>query len=193
MRSAIPPVIDNGVQGRRKNTIGEPPAERLGVQFVDGDSWHSAHKKERTGSSRALSDEQRRPWLRQVGECLALGAGSSVVVARSALRRNYRDLLREHAPMMLTVFAKGEVAPIHDRIMSINHEYIPPSLSRSQLDDLEERQDDGLDVAVDIATTPEQIVERIMTIIPEGSIVYENQQGRDLSRAAALVVRPDRD
>jgi gluconokinase len=163
------------------------------MQSVDGDRLHSAHNKEWTASSRALSDEQRLPWLPQVGECLALGAGSSVVVACSAVRRSYRDLLREHAPTMLMVFAKGDVAPIHDRITSIHHEYIPPSLLRSQLNDLEERQDDELDVTVDIAKTPEQIVERIMTIIPEGSIVYENQQTRDLSRAAALVVRPDRD
>jgi len=93
-------------------------------------------------------------------------------VACSALKRSYRDLLREHAPTMLTIFARGDIGLIHERITARRHEYMPTSLLPSQLEDLEERRDDEPGLTVDIAETPNQIVERIMTMISEGSAVH---------------------
>jgi gluconokinase len=161
----IPPIIIMGIQGSGKTTIGELLAQRLGVPFVDGDTLHSRKNKEWMASGRALSDAQRMPWLHAVGESLAGATGSGVVVACSALKRSYRDLLREHAPTMLTVFARGDVGLIHSRIAARRHEYMPPSLLPTQLEDLEEREDDEPGLTVDIARTPEQIVESIMTMI----------------------------
>ena len=161
----IPPIIIMGIQGSGKTTIGELLAQRLGVPFVDGDTLHSSKNKAWMASGRALSDEQRLPWLHAVGESLALAGGSGVVVACSALKRRYRDLLREHAPTMLTVFARGDIDLIHARITARRHEYMPPSLLPTQLEVLEEREDDEPGLTVDIAQTPEQIVERIMTMI----------------------------
>ena len=162
-----------GVQGSGKTTIGDLLAERLGVPIVDGDSLHSAENKAWMASGRALSDSQRLPWLHEVGERLALGAGSGVVVACSALKRSYRDLLREHAPTMLTVFARGDMDLIHARITARRHEYMPPSLLRTQFDDLEERRMDEPGVTVDITKTPEQLVEAIIAVIAEGNVIQE--------------------
>jgi gluconokinase len=158
-----------GVQGSGKSTIADLLARRLGVPLVDGDNLHSAENKEWMASGRALSDAQRLPWLHQVGERLALGAGSGVVVACSALKHSYRDLLREHAPTMLTVFARGDIDLILARITARRHEYMPPSLLRTQFDDLEERQADEPGVTVDIAKTPEQLVDQIIAVIAEGT------------------------
>jgi gluconokinase len=75
---------------------------------------------------------------------------------------------------MLTVFARGDIDLIHARITRRRHEYMPASLLRTQFDDLEERQDDEPGLTVDIAKTPEQIVERIMTVITQGSALDGN-------------------
>jgi gluconokinase len=169
----IPPIIIMGAQGSGKSTIGELLARRLDLPFIDGDTLHSADNKKWMASGQALSDAQRLPWLHEVGERLALGAGTGVVVACSALKRSYRDLLREHVPTMLTVFARGDVDLIHARITARRHEYMPPSLLPTQLEALEERQDDEPGLTVDIARTPEQIVDRIMTVIPEGNAIQQ--------------------
>ena len=154
-----------GVQGSGKSTIGDLLARRLGVPLVDGDSLHSAENKTWMASGRALSDAQRLPWLHEVGERLAVGAESGVVVACSALKRSYRDLLRGHAPSMLTVFARGDIDLIHARITARRHEYMPPSLLRTQFDDLQERQADEPGVTVDISDTPGQLVDQIIAVI----------------------------
>ena len=171
---SIPPIIVMGVQGSGKSTIGDLLAQRLNVPFIDGDSLHSAENKEWMSSGYALSDEQRVPWLHEVGERLASGAESGVVLACSALKRSYRDLLREHAPRMLTVFARGDIDLIHARITARRHEYMPPSLLQTQFDDLEQLQDDEPGLTVEITKTPEQIVEQIVALITEGSVAREN-------------------
>jgi gluconokinase len=168
----IPPIVIMGVQGSGKSTIGDLLAKRLGVPLIDGDSLHSVANKEWMASGHALTDGQRLPWLHQVGERLALGAGSGIVVACSALKRSYRDLLREHAPTMVTVFARGDFDLIYARITARRHEYMPPSLLRTQFEDLEELQADEAGVSVDITRTPKQIVDTVIAVIHQKGAVH---------------------
>lgn len=170
----IPPIVVMGVQGSGKSTIGALLAGRLGVPFIDGDNLHSEQNKEWMASGRALSDAQRLPWLRSVGESLAHGATSGVVVACSALKRSYRDLLREYAPAMFTVFAQGDMAVIRARIEARDHEFMPHSLLKTQFDDLEERQDDEVGLTVDISWSPEKVVEAIIADVHLRSFSHED-------------------
>src|SRR5450631_4431644 len=168
---SIPPIVVMGVQGSGTSTIGELLAERLGVPLIDGDSIHSVENKQWMATGHARSDAQRLPWLHEVGERLALGSESGIVVACSALKRSYRDLLREHVPTMITVFARGDFDLIYERITSRRHEYMPPSLLRTQFEDLEELQADEPGVTVDISKSPQEIVETVIaTISQRGSV-----------------------
>ncbi len=171
---SIPPIIIMGVQGSGKSTIADLLAQRLGVPHIDGDSLHSAANKKWMASGHALSDAQRLPWLHEVSERLALGSTSGIVVACSALKRSYRDLLRQPAPTMFTVFARGDFDLIYARITSRRHEYMPPSLLQTQFDDLEELQPDEHGATVDIARTPQQIVDTVIAVISRQGAVNAN-------------------
>jgi gluconokinase len=160
-----PPIIIMGVQGSGKSTIGALLAERLRVPFVDGDDLHSEYNKQLMAAGHALTDTERMPWLRSVGERLAAGGG--VVMACSALKRSYRDLLRSFAPQMVTVYAHGDMTLIHGRIKARHHEYMPASLLQSQFDALEEREADEAGIDVDVAQTPETIVDDILAFLTE--------------------------
>jgi len=161
----LPPMIVMGVQGSGKTTIGTALAERLDVPFVDGDSLHSAENIRLMASGHALTDEERLPWLRAVGERLAAGSDGGVVLACSALKRSYRDLLRQHAPEMITIYAEGDIQLIRTRISGRHHEYMPTSLLQSQFDTLEERDADEPGITVDVAETPPQIVDHIVEFL----------------------------
>lgn len=171
---SVPPIVVMGVQGSGKSTIGALLAARLGVPFIDGDNLHSTQNKEWMASGRALSDAQRLPWLRAVGESLANGAGPGVVVACSALKRSYRDLLRQHAPAMFTVFARGDIDLIRERIEARDHEFMPLSLLKTQFEDLEELQDDEVGRTVDISWSPEKIVDAITADAHLRSLSHED-------------------
>lgn len=171
---AIPPIIVMGVQGSGKSTLGTLLARRLDVPFVDGDSLHSAENKRLMAAGSALTDEQREPWLREVGRRLAERAGEGIVMACSALKRSYRDLLRQEAPGLVAVFADGDFTLIRNRIMARHHEYMPPSLLQSQFDALEPRGDDEVGITVDVENTPDAIVEAIMSFLAGSRADHED-------------------
>ena len=174
---SIPPIIIMGVQGSGKSTIGAQLAKRLGVSFIDGDSLHPVANREWMASGRPLSDAQRLPWLQKVGERLASKSGAGIVVACSALKRSYRDVLRQQAPSLLTVFARGELGLVYARITARQHQYMPTSLLQTQFDDLEARADDEAGLTVDITATPEQIVDQVIALIARDASAEAERQG----------------
>ncbi|MEO7006927.1 MAG: gluconokinase [Terrimesophilobacter sp.] len=165
----LPPMIVMGVQGSGKSTIGTALATRLDVPFIDGDSLHSAENIRLMASGHALTDGERLPWLQAIGAQLAAAGDHGIVMACSALKRSYRDLLREHAPDMVTVYAKGDMDLIGVRIAARHHDYMPTSLLQSQFDTLEERDEDEPGITVDVAQTPLQIVDHILEFLAAGT------------------------
>jgi len=147
-----------GVQGSGKSTIGQLLADRLDRLFIDGDDLHSPENIAIMAAGGALTDVERIPWLREIGRLLTEASGPGVVVACSALKRSYRDLLRESAPELFVVDPEGPIELVAARISARQHQYMPPALLESQYDTLEPLGADELGMIVDIHQSVASIV-----------------------------------
>ena len=158
-------IVVMGVQGIGKSTIGTLLAERLGVPFIDGDRLHPQRNIALMSAGTPLTDDDREPWLHAVGAALAAHAASGVVVACSALRRAYRDIISAHAPGVLFIEPWAPIELVRARVAARDHEYMPAELLQSQYDTLEPLGDDEHGLRVAVTATPEQVVAQIMTSI----------------------------
>ncbi|MCL2795782.1 MAG: gluconokinase [Microbacteriaceae bacterium] len=157
--TALKPIVLMGVSGSGKTTVGDRLAEVSGRVFIDADDLHPAANKQKMAAGVPLTDEDRWPWLRIVGERLAVGDG--VIVACSALKRAYRDLLREYAPNAYFALLSGSREVLEARVSGRHHEYMPASLLDSQLALLEPLGADEDGGVFDIAASADEIVEEI--------------------------------
>jgi gluconokinase len=153
-----------GVSGCGKSTVGALLGERLGVPFFDGDDFHPVANKAKMAGGVPLNDDDRGPWLAEIGAGLAgpAGGAKSCIIACSALKRSYRDLLRNFAPDVVFVHLAGDAATISDRLSTREHEYMPGSLLASQLATLEPLASDEVHITVDIHADPSSLVDRIV-------------------------------
>jgi len=132
-------VILAGVSGSGKTTVGRLLADRLGWPFADGDSFHPAANVAKMAAGIPLTDDDRWPWLAAIGAWMdaRIAAGGSGVVACSALKRRYRDVLRQGRPEVRLVFL--DVGRDEDlaRLRARSGHFFPAALMDSQFADLE--------------------------------------------------------
>jgi gluconokinase len=154
------PIVVMGVQGCGKSTIGRALADARGLRFLDGDDLHSVAARTKMSSGHPLTDEDRLPWLTRIAETIAdaVAQGEPVVVACSALKRSYRDLLRAFVPTLVFAELYGSRELIANRLTHRNHEYMPPTLLDSQFATLEPLAADEAGLRVDLIHTPDELV-----------------------------------
>ncbi|MDQ1831804.1 gluconokinase [Massilia scottii] len=152
-----------GVSGCGKSTVGQALAHELGVPFVEGDQFHPAANVAKMSAGIALDDSDRAGWLGALQEQIrdACDRGAGLVVSCSALKRRYRDLLREGDPALRFAHLDGPRDLIAGRMRARAGHYMPPSLLESQLRDLEPLQADEAGVVLDIGVAPAQQVAHI--------------------------------
>jgi carbohydrate kinase (thermoresistant glucokinase family) len=149
-----------GVSGSGKSTVGAALARALSVPFVDADALHPEANRLKMAAGVPLDDADRAPWLDAVAVQLS---GGSVVVACSALKRAYRDRLRESAPELALVFLDGTAAQLGPRLAGRAHEYMPVTLLASQLATLEPPADDEHPIRLDVSRPVDELVANAVT------------------------------
>lgn len=158
-----------GVSGSGKTTIAAGVAERLGWTLLEGDSFHPPANVAKMAAGHPLTDEDRWPWLHAIAAAIdeKRAAGASAVVACSALKHAYRDILVGDRPDVLLVYLQGSRALIGQRIAARKGHYMPASLLDSQFATLEEPAPDEHALIVSVDAAPDAIVEEVLRQVKE--------------------------
>jgi gluconokinase len=153
-----------GVSGCGKSEIGRRLSAALGTAYAEGDDDHPPANVAKMAAGTALTDVDRRDWLLLLQSRIAAASaqGAGLVLSCSSLKRRYRDLLRAGDPGLVFVHLHGERALIAQRMHERPGHFMPPALLESQLRDLEPLQADEAGMVLDIADTPEQLIEQVM-------------------------------
>ena len=154
-----------GVSGSGKTVIGTQLARALGVEFVEGDTYHPAENIEKMSAGIPLTDQDREGWLRAIGARIrrANETGKGVVVSCSALKRSYRDVLRETGGAVQFIFLRGERALIAERVRGRKDHFMPAALLDSQFAALEQPSPAEDVWTVDVDATPQGIVSSLLS------------------------------
>ncbi|WP_311215454.1 gluconokinase, GntK/IdnK-type [Arthrobacter sp. WCS2018Hpa-5a] len=150
-------IVVMGVAGCGKSTVGAALAERLGAGFLDGDSLHPQANIDKMAAGTPLNDDDRAPWLAEIGRRFP-ASNSALVIACSALKRSYRDIIRSADPSVVFVHLHGTRELLNARMTARPGHFMPASLLDSQLATLQPLEDDEAGIVVDIASPVEDIV-----------------------------------
>jgi gluconokinase len=156
-------VVVMGVSGSGKTTIAERLAEAEHWPLLEGDQFHPPANIAKMAAGTPLTDDDRWPWLRAIAAAIDAyrARGESAVVACSALRRAYRDILIGDRNDVRLVYLKGSQALIAERMKARQGHFMPAALLDSQFQTLEEPGPDEHPITVEIGGTPEDIARRI--------------------------------
>jgi gluconokinase len=164
--SATPLLVVMGVTGSGKSTVGAALALRLRVPFADADDFHGEANVAKMSAGIPLDDADRLPWLRSVGSWLAEHAATGGVMSCSALKRGYRDILRDPAPTVIFVHLDGDAEVIRRRVANRPGHFMPVSLVNSQLDTLEPLEPDERGIVLDFGRPVDELVETYLAAAP---------------------------
>ena len=157
-------LIVMGVSGSGKSTIGERLAERLAWSYEDGDRFHPASNVAKMSAGQSLTDNDRWPWLMAIADeidriCVT---GRHAVIACSALKRTYRDVLVHGRNDVRIVFLDGTQALIASRLAQRKGHFMPAGLLESQFETLEPPGATENPVTVSIDASVDAVVDDII-------------------------------
>jgi gluconokinase len=148
-----------GVSGAGKTTVGKLLSRLLGWEFADADDYHSAENIQKMTNGIPLTDAERGPWLETLRGLILgwIGVGKNAVLACSALKREYREILHT-GPEVKFVYLKGSPQLLQQRLRARVGHFMTEKMLESQLATLEEPDDA---VVIDVDRSPEEIVAQI--------------------------------
>jgi gluconokinase len=163
-------LIVMGVSGSGKTTVAEALAKRIGWTFEDGDAFHPKSNVEKMRSGKPLTDNDRWPWLRAIAAEIdrVTAAGGHVVIACSALKQAYREILVGRRTGVRLVYLKGSRDLILHRLQTRRGHFMPPQLLDSQYATLEEPGADERPVTVNIDAPLAAVVDDVVRQLSRG-------------------------
>ncbi|WP_409310655.1 gluconokinase [Pectobacterium sp. B1J-3] len=167
-------IVIMGVSGCGKSSVGAAIARELGAKFIDGDDLHPRANIQKMASGTPLDDNDRAPWLERLNDAAySLRHKNEVgLIVCSALKRRYRDRLREDNPGMIFLYMKGSFEVILERLKARAGHFMPTDLLTSQFEALEEPAADETDIlAIDINGEFEQVVNRGVETLRAAGVV----------------------
>lgn len=156
-----------GVAGSGKTTLARLLQERLGRPYAEADDFHPQANVDKMRAGIPLTDADRAPWLAALRDWLTAQAraGRSTVVTCSALRRAYRDVLREAEGRVRFVHLVAEPDVIGQRLAARTDHFMPPSLLPSQLAALEPLAEDEDGIVVPVDAPPDEVAARVLAAL----------------------------
>ncbi|MCW2585372.1 MAG: gluconokinase [Frankiales bacterium] len=153
-----------GVSGSGKTTVALDLAHRLGWELVEGDDFHPAENVAKMRSGQPLDDDDRWPWLRRLAAGIGEReqAGQDLIVTCSALKRSYRDVLRDGHPSVWFAHLSAEPDVLLDRVIRRSGHYMPASLLDSQLETLEAIEADEPGATLDANRPRDEVVAELL-------------------------------
>ena len=144
-----------GVSGCGKSTVGRAFADATGGVFIDGDDLHPTANIEKMSKGIPLDDGDRVGWLAAILQAIEQSGAAILCIACSALKKSYRDRLRQGAGSPTFIYLEGTLELLQQRLDERSGHFMPPGLLVSQLADFEEPAEA---VRADIANPPAEIV-----------------------------------
>jgi gluconokinase len=180
MHAAPSVLVVMGVSGSGKTTVAALLAGRLHWDFEDADDLHPAANVAKMHAGIPLTDEDRWPWLRAVASWIdaSRAAGRHGVVACSALKRSYRDIIIGDRPDVQLVFLEGNRQLISARLACRHGHFMPAGLLESQFEALEEPTADEHPIVISIDRRPREIVNELLSIVgptPTGTAAHPSR------------------
>lgn len=150
-----------GVSGCGKSTVAQAVAYKLNAPFLDGDFLHPRSNIDKMVLGSPLNDDDRKPWLESVNAAIyAMRKNHNVsIVVCSALKREYRDLLRKDNKGIFFIYLKGDFDLIATRLNNRKGHFFKPAMLRSQFEILEEPLNDHHNIQfIDISKSLEEVI-----------------------------------
>jgi len=165
--ATTPIVVVMGVSGSGKTTVGPLLAGRLGWPYAEADDFHPESNVAKMAAGKPLDDDDRAPWLAAIARWIAeqQDRGEPGVVSCSALKRKYRDVLRDGRPGVLVVYLDGSRELIERRMVARHGHFMKAEMLAGQFADLEPPDPDEAAVSVSIDGTPGEIVDEIIRVV----------------------------